>query len=111
MPVLPGSRAGIATGLRSPPVSASPVANAHDVPANAAPGVQLDELGIELQTFDAFNLTFPDRLDLTTHTLGANFRYEIADGPECAPDRVTGNRDPIESEAFIRSHTAKRTPA
>lgn len=70
-------RARIAVGARLPSVSASLAANAYDVPANASLGAQLDELGIGSDTFDAFNLTFPDRLDLTTYTLGANFAYEL----------------------------------
>ena len=70
-------RARIAVGARLPSVSASLAANAYDVPANASLGAQLDELGIGSETFDAFNLTFPDRLDLTTYTLGANFSYEL----------------------------------
>ena len=70
-------RARIAVGARLPSLSASLAADAYDVPANAALGAQLDELGIDSDTFDAFNVTFPDRLDLTTYTLGANFSYEL----------------------------------
>ncbi len=58
-------------------VSASLGADEFDVPANAGLGAQLDELGIGSDVFDALRLTLPDRLDLTTYTLGASFAYEV----------------------------------
>ena len=70
-------QARMAAGARLPSVSASLADNTYDVPANASLGAQLDELGIGAETFDAFNLTFPERLELTTYTLGANFSYEL----------------------------------
>ena len=70
------ARARIAVGARLPTVSASLGADSFDVPANAALGAQLEELGIDSGVFDAFNLTLPERLDLTTYGLGANFAYE-----------------------------------
>ena len=70
------ARARIAVGARLPMISASLGAESFDVPANAGLGAQLEELGIDSGVFDAFNLTLPDRLDLTTYSLGANFAYE-----------------------------------
>ncbi|MYE10082.1 MAG: TolC family protein [Gammaproteobacteria bacterium] len=70
------ARARIAVGARLPMISASLGADSFDVPANAGLGAQLGELGIDSGVFDAFNLTLPDRLDLTTYSLGANFAYE-----------------------------------
>ncbi len=71
------ARARIAVGARLPRVSASLGADEFDVPANAGIGAQLDELGIGSDVFDALRLTLPDRLDLTTYTLGASFAYEV----------------------------------
>lgn len=71
------ARARSAVGARFPMVSASLGASAFDVPANAGLGAQLDELGLGADVYEAFNFEFPDRLDLTTYTLGANFAYEF----------------------------------
>lgn len=70
------ARARIAVGARLPMISTSLGAESFDVPANAGLGAQLEELGIGSDVFDAFRLTLPDRLDLTTYSLGANFAYE-----------------------------------
>ena len=70
------ARARIAVGVRLPTISTSLGADSFDVPANAGLGAQLAELGIGSSVFDAFRLTLPDRLDLTTYSLGANFAYE-----------------------------------
>ena len=70
------ARARIAVGARLPMISASLGVDSFDVPANAGLGAQLEELGIGAGVFDAFSLTLPDRLDLTTYSLGANFAYE-----------------------------------
>ncbi len=96
-------RAGIAVGARLPSVSASLAANAYDVPANAALGAQLDELGIGSETFDAFNLTFPDRLDLTTYTLGANFAYELDFWGRNRNDARAARAETLAAEADFRT--------
>ena len=70
-------RARIAAGARLPSVSASMGAEASNTPANATLGAQLEEFGIDSNTLGALNLTLPQRLDLTTYTLGANFSYEL----------------------------------
>ena len=71
------ARARIAASARLPTVSASLGANEIDIPANAGIGAQLDEVGIGADLFDDFGLTLPERLDLTTYTLSANFAYEV----------------------------------
>ncbi len=96
-------RAGIAMGARLPSVSASLAANAYDVPANAALGAQLDELGIGPETFDAFNLTFPERLDLTTYTLGANFSYELDFWGRNRNDARAARAETLAAEADFRT--------
>lgn len=96
-------RARIAVGARLPSVSASLAADAYDVPANAALGAQLDELGIGSETFDAFNLTFPERLDLTTYTLGANFSYELDFWGRNRNDARAARAETLAAEADLRA--------
>ena len=96
-------RAGIAIGARLPSISASLAADAYDVPANAALGAQLEELGIGQETFDAFKLTFPERLDLTTYTLGANFSYELDFWGRNRNDARAARAETLAAEADFRT--------
>ena len=52
-------------------------ANEFDTPTNAGIGAQLDELGLDAESFGDFGFDLPDRLGLTTYSLGANFAYEL----------------------------------
>lgn len=70
-------RARVAAGAGLPSVSASLAAENSNVPPNAALGAQLNEFGIDSDALDELNVTLPERLDLTTYTLGANFAYEL----------------------------------
>ena len=70
------ARARIAAAARFPTAQASLGASRFDAPTNAGLGAQLDELGLGSEVTEAFGVTLPDRLDLTTYTLGANFAYE-----------------------------------
>ncbi len=71
------ARARIAGALAYPLVN--PVASAEDfdIPTNAGIGAQLDEFGIGSDLTEAFGVTLPDRLGLTTYTIGAEFAYEV----------------------------------
>lgn len=71
------ARARIAVGARFPMVQASLGVNEFDAPTNAGLGAQLDELGLGSQVTETFGVVLPDRLDLTTYTLGAEFAYEL----------------------------------
>ena len=70
------ARARMAVGARFPTVQASLGASRFDAPTNAGLGAQLDELGLGADVTEAFGFTLPDRLDLTTYSLGADFAYE-----------------------------------
>ncbi len=48
-----------------------------DVPTNASIAAQLDEVGLGEDVYSDFGIELPDRLDLTTYTLSADFSYEI----------------------------------
>ena len=98
-------RARIAVGARLPSVSASMGANDYGVPANAGLGAQLDELGIDSETFDAFGLAFPDRLDLTTYTLSANFSYELDFWGRNRNDARAARAEALAAEADFRAAT------
>ena len=70
------ARARIAAAARFPTAQASLGANRFDAPTNAGLGAQLDELGLGPDVTEAFGVTLPNRLDLTTYSLGAEFAYE-----------------------------------
>ena len=71
------ARARIAVAARFPMAQASLGINEFDAPANAGLGAQLDELGLGSQIVETFGVVLPDRLDLATYTLGAEFAYEL----------------------------------
>ena len=70
------ARARIAAAARFPTVQTSLGASRFDAPTNAGLGAQLDELGLGSEVTEAFGFTLPDRLDLSTYSLGADFAYE-----------------------------------
>ncbi|MCY4344297.1 MAG: efflux transporter outer membrane subunit [Gammaproteobacteria bacterium] len=70
------ARARIAAAARFPAAQASLGVSRFDAPTNAGLGAQLDELGLGADVTEAFGFTLPDRLDLTTYSLGADFAYE-----------------------------------
>ena len=48
-----------------------------DIPTNAGIAAQLDEVGLGEDVYGDFGIELPDRLDLTTYTLGVDFSYEL----------------------------------
>ena len=70
------ARARIAAAARFPAAQAALGVSRFDAPTNAGLGAQLDELGLGSEVTEAFGFTLPDRLDLTTYSLGADFAYE-----------------------------------
>ena len=60
-----------------PAVQPSGGANDFDTPTNAGIGAQLDELGLDAESFGDFGFDLPDRLGLTTYSVGADFAYEL----------------------------------
>ena len=70
------ARARIAAAARFPSAQASLGVSRFDAPTNVGLGAQLDELGLGSDVTEAFGFTLPNRLDLTTYSLGADFAYE-----------------------------------
>ncbi len=72
------ARARIANAAtRLPAVQPSVGANDFETPTNAGIGAQLDELGLDAESFGDFGFELPDRLGLTTYSVGADFAYEL----------------------------------
>ena len=60
-----------------PVVRAGGDANDMSTPTNASVGAQLQELGLDAGQGESALFTLPDRLDLTTYSLGMDFSYEL----------------------------------
>ena len=70
------ARARIARAVRLPAMQAAVGPSEIRMPTSAGLGAQLDQLGLGPDVFDAFGFVLPDRLDLTTYAVGAEFAYE-----------------------------------
>ncbi|MDE0052665.1 MAG: efflux transporter outer membrane subunit [Gammaproteobacteria bacterium] len=70
------ARARIARAVRLPAMQAAVGPSEVRMPTSAGLGAQLDQLGLGSDVFEAFGFALPDRLDLTTYTVGAEFAYE-----------------------------------
>ena len=70
------ARARIARAVRLPALQAAVGPSEIRMPTSAGLGAQLDQLGLGSDVFDAFGFVLPDRLDLTTYAVGAEFAYE-----------------------------------
>ena len=71
------ARERIAKSSAFPFLQPSVGVNDFDAPANAGIGAQLEEVGLGSDALSASGITIPDRLGLTTYTLGAEFAYEL----------------------------------
>ena len=70
------ARARIARAVRLPAMQAAAGPSEIRMPTSAGLGAQLDQLGLGSDVFEAFGFVLPDRLDLTTYTVGVEFAYE-----------------------------------
>ena len=70
------ARARMARAARLPAMQAMVGPSEIRMPTSAGIGAQLDQLGLGSDVFDAFGYALPDRLDLTTYAVGAEFAYE-----------------------------------
>lgn len=70
------ARARIARAVRLPAMQAAVGPSEIRMPTSAGLGAQLDQLGLGSDVFEAFGFALPDRLDLTTYSVGAEFAYE-----------------------------------
>ena len=71
------ARERIAKSSAFPLLQPSVGVNDFDAPTNAGIGAQLEEVGLGSDALSASGITIPDRLGLTTYTLGAEFAYEL----------------------------------
>ena len=69
-------QAGLARAAVFPLLQPSVGGVEFDTPTNAAIGAQLDELGLGTPLESVAGIVLPDRLGLTTYTLGMEFAYE-----------------------------------
>ncbi len=70
------ARARMARSARLPAMQAAVGPSETRMPTSAGLGAQLDQLGLGSDVFEAFGYALPDRLDLTTYSVGAEFAYE-----------------------------------
>lgn len=70
------ARARMARAARLPAMQAAVGPSEIRMPTSAGLGAQLDQLGLGADVFEAFGFALPDRLDLTTYAVGAEFAYE-----------------------------------
>ena len=70
------ARARIANAAAFPLINPSVGSNNFETPTNAGIGAQLEELGLDDDVYAAFGVVLPDKLGLTTYSLGGTFAYE-----------------------------------
>ena len=71
------ARARIANANSFPLVRPSVGGIGFETPTNAGVGAQLEELGLDDEAYAAFGVVLPDRLGLTTYSVGGDFAYEV----------------------------------
>ena len=71
------ARARIANAVAFPLVRPSVGGIDFETPTNAGIGAQLEELGLDDEAYAAFGVDLPDRLGLTTYSVGGDFAYEV----------------------------------
>ena len=70
-----------------------------DIPTNAGIAAQLDEVGLGPDVYSDFGIELPDRLDLTTYTLGVDFSYELDFWGRNRNDALAAGAERLASEA------------
>ena len=70
------ARARIANAASFPMINPSVGGNDFETPTNAGIGAQLEELGLDDETYAAFGIVLPEAIGLTTYSLGGTFAYE-----------------------------------
>ena len=70
------ARARIANAPAFPLINPSVGGNDFETPTNAGIGAQLEELGLDDETYAAFGIDLPEAIGLTTYSLGGSFAYE-----------------------------------
>ena len=70
------ARARIANAASFPLINPSVGGTDFETPTNAGIGAQLEELGLDDETYAAFGIVLPEAIGLTTYSLGGTFAYE-----------------------------------
>ncbi len=70
-----------------------------DIPTNAGIAAQLDEVGLGPDVYSDFGIELPDRLGLTTYTLGVDFSYELDFWGRNRNDALAAGAERLASEA------------
>lgn len=93
------ARERIAKSPAFPLLQPSVGVNDFDVPTNAGIGAQLDELGLSSGADSAVGIALPDRLGLTTYSIGAEFAYELDFWGRSRNDARAAGAERLASEA------------
>ena len=70
-----------------------------DIPTNAGIAAQLDEVGLGPDVYSDFGIELPERLKLTTYTLGVDFSYELDFWGRNRNDALAAGAQRLASEA------------
>lgn len=108
------ARARIARAPLFPSIQATAGVNEFDAPTNAGIGAQLDELGVGSGGGGVPRIVLPDRLGLTTYTVGAEFAYELDfwgrnrnDGLAAGAERLASESDYLTARMGVLAETVR----
>ena len=108
------ARARIARAPLFPSIQPTAGVNEFDAPTNAGIGAQLDELGVGSGGGGVPRIALPDRLGLTTYTVGAEFAYELDfwgrnrnDGLAAGAERLASESDYLTARMGVLAETVR----
>ena len=108
------ARARIARAPLFPSIQPTAGVNEFDAPTNAGIGAQLDELGVGSGGGGVPRIALPDRLGLTTYTVGAEFAYELDfwgrnrnDGLAAGAERQASESDYLTARMGVLAETVR----
>ena len=85
-----------------------------DIPTNAGIAAQLDEVGLGEDVYSNFGIELPQRLQLTTYTLSAQFSYELdfwgrnrSDARAAAATRLAQEADYLTARMGVLAETVR----
>lgn len=108
------ARARIARAPLFPSIQPTAGVNEFDAPTNAGIGAQLDELGVGSGAGGVPGIVLPDRLGLTTYTVGVEFAYELDfwgrnrnDGLAAGAERLASESDYLTARMGVLAETVR----
>lgn len=108
------ARARIARAPLFPSIQPTAGVNEFDAPTNAGIGAQLDELGVGSAAGGVPGIVLPDRLGLTTYTVGVEFAYELDfwgrnrnDGLAAGAERLASESDYLTARLAVLAETVR----